>query len=155
MLLHPGYAPCSSLPGGFAIWAASLSLTCTSRSSVSHQNCLGHILAHQSLELKMLTQKYTDGYRCKIETLQNMCGSCSKLCLTHSFLLGKACRSPWGTPDCTRARGRDAVNAYKECEVWFFAKLCPSNTSATYCRQNRSTLRSSFVAFSGSRSALV
>lgn len=48
-----------------------------------------------------------------------MCGSCSKLCLTHSFLLGKACKSPWGTPDCTHGRRRDAINAYKECEVWF------------------------------------
>lgn len=95
----PGYTHCSfTLGHTAAIWAVSLSLTCKSRSAVSHQNCLGHILAHQSLKLKMLTQKYTDGYRRKMETLQNICGACSKLCLAEPFLLGRACKSPWGNP---------------------------------------------------------
>lgn len=48
----------------------------------------------------MLTQKYTDGYRRKMETLQNMCGAHSKLCLADPSLLGRVCESPWGDLDC-------------------------------------------------------
>lgn len=61
----------------------------------------------------MLTQKYTDGYRRKMETLQNICGTCSKLCYTDPFLLGRACRSPRGDPDYVVLAGGegDAIKA--------------------------------------------
>lgn len=104
----PGYTRCSSFTLGHAaaIWAVSLSLTCISWSVVSHQNRLGHILAHQSLELKVLTQKYTDGYRCKMETLQNIRGACSKLCFADPFLLGRACYGE-SMLHCAPGRGRN------------------------------------------------
>lgn len=78
-----------------------------------HQSCLGHILAHQSFDLKLLTQKYTDGYRRKMETLQNICGAHSKLCLADPSLLGRACKSPWGNLDCAVLVGgkEDAIKA--------------------------------------------
>lgn len=84
-----------------------------SGSVMSHQNCLGHILAHQSFDLKMLTQKYTDGYRRKMETLQNMCGARSKLCLADPSFLGRVCKSPWGNLDCAVLVGGkgDAIKA--------------------------------------------
>lgn len=112
-ILAPGYTGCSSSALGHAaaIWAASLPSACVSRRAVPHQNCRGHILAHQSSELKMLTQKYTDGYRHKTETLQNICGTCSKLCHTDPFLLGRACKSPQGDPDYTVLVGGDAIKA--------------------------------------------
>lgn len=97
-IIHFG-AHCSNL--------GSLPSTRISWSVVSHQKRLGHILAHQSLELKMLTQKYTDGYWRKMETLQNICGACSKLCLADPLLPGRACKSPWGNPGYIVLVGRE------------------------------------------------